>query len=119
MQQAHTQTKAANVRFGAQEIKTESETAPSKCAEIKGIKSHEAPAAVREEGAVRSSLYLHTDSVSLNQHREFRLSRLPFSLLYRHHYLNNLHASPAFPFRSSIFRSGITFYDGFCVQPGN
>lgn len=44
--------KAANVRFGAQEIKTKSETAPSKCAEIKGIKSHEAPAAVREEGVV-------------------------------------------------------------------
>lgn len=42
--------KAANVHFGAQKIKTETETAPKKCAEIKGIKSHEAPAALRVEG---------------------------------------------------------------------
>lgn len=44
--------KAANVRVGVQKIKTETETAPKKCAEIKGIKSHEAPAAVRVEGVV-------------------------------------------------------------------
>lgn len=55
-EQTHTQTHTHSLFqlhiHPVHKIKTQSETTPMECAEIKGIKSHGAPAAVEEERVV-------------------------------------------------------------------
>lgn len=113
---ARAQTKLQTCALARKRSKSETETALTKCAEIKGIKSHEAPAAVRAEG------FPLPDTLNLSHLISTVNSFCPF-FLFCNVITTLITCALPFPFwpqsvyRSSPFCCEMIFYqDRICIQ---